>query len=161
LLVALALGHAGGISRTDPFKPSDNVVVSPFSVFYGGAITEHIGAFAQVTHNAPPPGGFPDPFGHTWTWDNVDLRYANTAKLGGLDVIYGITANNNPTVQDVWNTTPAWTFPICHIDHSTHACHQGAHRCHLCRTPRRCRRLRLHQRHALSRGDGVQHGQFP
>jgi hypothetical protein len=32
-------------------------VVSPFSVFYGGAITEHIGAFAQVTHNAPPPGG--------------------------------------------------------------------------------------------------------
>jgi hypothetical protein len=96
---------------TDPFKPNDNVVVSPFSVFYGGAITEHIGAFAQVTHNAPPPGGFPDPFGHTWSWDNVDLRYANTAKLGGLDVIYGITANNNPTVQDVWNTTPAWTFP--------------------------------------------------
>jgi hypothetical protein len=96
---------------TDPFKPNDNVVVSPFSVFYGGAITEHIGAFAQVTHNAPPPGGFPDPFGHTWTWDNVDLRYANTAKLGGRDDIYGITANNNPTVQDVWNTTPAWTFP--------------------------------------------------
>ena len=28
-----------------------------------------------------------------------------------MDVIYGITANNNPTVQDVWNTTPAWSFP--------------------------------------------------
>src|SRR6266516_4428486 len=23
-----------------------------------------------------------------------------------------ITANNNPTVQDVWNTTPAWGFPF-------------------------------------------------
>jgi hypothetical protein len=28
-----------------------------------------------------------------------------------VDVIYGITANNNPTVQDPWNTTPAWQFP--------------------------------------------------
>jgi hypothetical protein len=27
-------------------------------------------------------------------------------------MIYGITANNNPTVQDVWNTTPAWSFPF-------------------------------------------------
>ena len=26
-------------------------------------------------------------------------------------VTYGITANNNPTVQDPWNTTPAWAFP--------------------------------------------------
>ena len=29
----------------------------------------------------------------------------------GLNVVYGITANNNPTVQDLWNTTPAWSFP--------------------------------------------------
>ncbi len=50
-------------------------------------------------------------FGHTWTWDNTDIRYANTTMIGNLDVIYGITANNNPTVQDVWNTTPAWAFP--------------------------------------------------
>ena len=52
-----------------------------------------------------------DQFNHTWAWDNADVRYANTANIGGVDVIYGITANNNPTVQDVWNTTPAWTFP--------------------------------------------------
>ena len=50
-------------------------------------------------------------FGHTWSWDNTDVRYANTAHFGPLDFIYGITANNNPTVQDVWNTTPAWSFP--------------------------------------------------
>ena len=31
--------------------------------------------------------------------------------IGPLDVVYGITANNNPTVQDLWNTTPAWSFP--------------------------------------------------
>jgi len=96
---------------TAPFAQNDNTVLSPFSGFWGGAITDHIGAFAQVTYNAPPPGGFTDSFGHTWTWDNTDVRYANTAHVGPVDLIYGITANNNPTVQDVWNTTPAWAFP--------------------------------------------------
>jgi hypothetical protein len=43
--------------------------------------------------------------------DNTDVRYADTAKILGLDVLYGVTVNNNPTVQDVWNTTPAWGFP--------------------------------------------------
>ena len=52
-----------------------------------------------------------DPFGHTWTWDNTDIRYADSTSFGDLDVTYGITANNNPTVQDPWNTTPAWAFP--------------------------------------------------
>jgi hypothetical protein len=28
-----------------------------------------------------------------------------------MNITYGITANNNPTVQDPWNTTPAWGFP--------------------------------------------------
>jgi hypothetical protein len=99
------------LTGTDPYSPNNNVVLSPFSAFYGGAITENIGAFAQVTYNAVPPGGFSDKFGHTWTWDNTDVRYASTAHFGPLDLIYGITANNNPSVQDVWNTTPAWAFP--------------------------------------------------
>src|SRR3984893_10141807 len=96
---------------TDPYKANDNTVLSPFSAFWGGAITDNIGAFAQVTYNAPPAGGFADPFGHTWTWDNTDVRFARTASIGPLDLVYGITANNNPTVQDLWNTTPAWSFP--------------------------------------------------
>ena len=49
---------------TAPYSANNNVVVSPLSFFWGGAITDHIGAFAQVTYNAPPPGGFgTDPFG--------------------------------------------------------------------------------------------------
>ena len=83
-------------------------------MFYGGAITEHIGAFAQVTYNSAPFGAQIQPI-HThqsiWTWDNTDVRYANTGNIGNMPVIYGITANNNPSVQDPWNTTPAWTFP--------------------------------------------------
>jgi hypothetical protein len=96
---------------TDPFKPNDNAVISPVSGFWGGAITNNIGLLAQVTYSAPGPGGFADPFGHTWSWDNTDLRFAKSTTIGPFDFIYGITANNNPTVQDVWNTTPAWGFP--------------------------------------------------
>lgn len=97
-----------------PYHANDNVVFSPVSFFYGGAITDHIGAFAQVTYNGPPFGAqdAADPFaGYQWTWDNTDIRYANTASVGKLDILYGISANNNPTVQDPWNTTPAWSFP--------------------------------------------------
>jgi hypothetical protein len=103
-------------SPSAPFHANDNVVVAPLSFFYGGAITDHIGAFAQVTYNnatfgngATPPT---DPcWNCEWSWDNIDVRYANIGKLGNMDVIYGISANNNPSVQDPWNTTPAWGFP--------------------------------------------------
>ena len=76
----------------------------------------NLGAFVQVTYNAPGPvsslsGNPSDQFNHTWTWDNADFRFAGTTNIGGVDLIYGITANNSPTVQDPWNTTPAWTFP--------------------------------------------------
>lgn len=107
-----------------PFHANDNGTNVQLSFFYGGAITEHTGLFSQVTYgNAPAGGSARDPatgmpvpptdpcWNCEWSWDNTDFRYANTARLGGLDVIYGITANNNPTVQDPWNTVPAWTFP--------------------------------------------------
>ena len=49
---------------TAPFNANDNVVVSPLSFFWGGAITDHIGAFVQMTYGGQPPGGFGgDPFG--------------------------------------------------------------------------------------------------
>ncbi len=72
-----------------------------FSLFFAGEITPHIGTFLQASYSQPDD--------HV-TWDNTDIRYANHARLYG-DTIFGITGNNNPTVQDVWNSTPAWGFP--------------------------------------------------
>jgi frataxin-like iron-binding protein CyaY len=45
--------------------------------------------------------------------DNTDLRFANNIVLlpQETSLIYGISVNNNPTVQDLWNSTPAWGFP--------------------------------------------------
>ena len=97
-----------------PYAANNNVVVAPVSLFYGGAITDHIGAFAQLTYNNAPFGAQDpaDPYtSKLWTWDNTDVRYSNTGSIGNMPVTYGITANNNPSVQDPWNTTPAWSFP--------------------------------------------------
>ncbi|MBW4046066.1 cytochrome C [Acidipila rosea] len=72
------------------------------SIFLAGAFAPHFGGMAQVTYTHSD-----DHFG----MDNTDLRYANQTKLGNHDLLYGITLNNNPTVEDVWNSTPAWGFP--------------------------------------------------
>lgn len=95
---------------TSPYSPNDNVLLSNAAFFWGGAITNNIGALGHVTYEAPPPGGL-ERFGHSWSLDNTDIRYANEKRIAGIDVIYGVTANNNPTIQDVWNTVPTWGFP--------------------------------------------------
>ena len=46
-------------------------------------------------------------------WDNTDIRYANETKFDqDLTLLWGIDLNNSPTVQDVWNTTPAWRLSV-------------------------------------------------
>ncbi len=81
---------------------NDNFIMQQASVFYGGKIYENLGAFIQGTYDKADQRTF---------LDNTDIRYTRTANIGGIDAIIGLTANNNPTVQDVWNTTPAWGFP--------------------------------------------------
>src|SRR6202051_1172016 len=87
------------------------------SLFYAGKIADNLGAFMQLTYD-----GAADHFG----FDNADVRFARYLSLEGdvqqsdsqgaaaaskHSVLYGFTLNNNPTVQDPWNTTPAWGFP--------------------------------------------------
>ncbi len=85
------------------FSTNDNTFFQETSVFYGGQIYCNFGAFIQGTYERP---------GSSYFLDNADIRYANKTKLGRMDLVYGVTANNNPTVQDPWNTTPAWSFPF-------------------------------------------------
>ena len=73
-----------------------------FSFFYAGRISPKMGAFVQVTYDSAS-GAF--------AMDNTDVRLADSFKLGSTDLVLGLTANNNPTVQDVFNTIPAWSFP--------------------------------------------------
>ncbi len=72
------------------------------SLFYGGKIFDNLGAFAQVTYDNVP---------NNINWDNTDIRYARPSELFGREAVFGVSANNNPTVNDVWNSTPAWGYP--------------------------------------------------
>jgi hypothetical protein len=89
-----------------PFNSSGNDNVNlpqQASVFYAGKVLGKVGAFSQLTY---------DGVSNAFFVDNTDIRFADTAKLGGKQLIYGLSFNNNPTVQDVWNTVPAWGFPF-------------------------------------------------
>jgi hypothetical protein len=73
------------------------------SLFYAGELTPKVGAFIQLTYSAPDGAiGL----------DNVDLRFADRTKFADKPLVYGISLENNPTVQDPWNTVPAWGFPF-------------------------------------------------
>src|SRR5208282_1682245 len=72
------------------------------SLFYGGKIFDGLGTFTQVTYDQVPD---------RIHWDNIDLRYALPSELLGQEAVFGVSANNNPTVNDVWNSTPAWGYP--------------------------------------------------
>ena len=81
---------------------NNNLAMQQISLFTGGRITDDIGAFIQGTY---------DGVAHRFGWDNTDIRFAKSINVDGHTLLWGVTANNNPTVQDVWNTIPAWSFP--------------------------------------------------
>ncbi len=99
-------GLAGGFGLNfDPSnRANDNVnVPQAISLFYGGRIWgEHVGGLIQGTY---------DGVGNKFFLDNTDVRLTVKPELFGKPLILGLTVNNNPTVSDVLNTTPAWGFP--------------------------------------------------
>lgn len=113
LLKTLPLSAWLEASNTSLNKPQPGTQNGSFefpqdvSVFLAGAWTTHVGSFLQVTYSAQD-----DHF----SMDNTDVRYANKVQRGGKDWIYGLTLNNNPTVEDLWNSTPAWGFPFIASD---------------------------------------------
>jgi len=87
----------------DHLSRNDNAVVDQVSIFAAGGLGSHFGGFSQVTY---------DGVARQWSWDNLDLRAVTKTKLFGEDSVIGLSLNNSPTVQDPWNTLPAWGFPF-------------------------------------------------
>ncbi|HEU4642412.1 MAG TPA: hypothetical protein VFS44_08155 [Gemmatimonadaceae bacterium] len=77
------------------------------SLFLGGALTPKIGTFLQFTYS-----GADGSFG----MDNADIRFAARSTMASRTLLYGVTVNNSPSVEDPWNTTPAWGFPFAASD---------------------------------------------
>jgi hypothetical protein len=91
----------------------DNQAVADFgSIFLAGKITDNLGIMAQATyaHYDHDQTGNGDWVGHM-NPDNSELRYADRFISPGSDLIVGAFANDNPGMQDVWNSTPVWGYP--------------------------------------------------
>jgi len=90
------------------FQKNNRVIFATASLLLGGKITDNIGAFAQVTYDPyasqDENGNF---HGHS-NADNIDIRYADRFISDKRDLIFGFSANNNPSVSDPWNTAAAW-----------------------------------------------------
>lgn len=94
------------------FPKDGNLIFSTASLFLAGRVTDHLGGFVQYTYNNYDHQSASDShwIGH-WSSDNLDVRLVDRFfGAGGSDLIVGATMNNNPTVQDVWNSVPAWGF---------------------------------------------------
>jgi hypothetical protein len=111
LKIPLSLTAVGGYSHTSKdlpnppapdFSTNDNWVVQTTNLYIAGRISEHLGVFSLATYD--------DTINNT-AWGNLDIRYARTLQIGGRSVVGGVSVNNNPTVEDLWSSTPVWGFP--------------------------------------------------
>ncbi len=108
-LSAMAVASYLHTSADQPAPPAphygtnDNVALDQANLFVAGGFGDHFGTFAQFTY---------DGIGRSFAWDNLDLRATNRTTLLGQDVLFGVSLNNNPGVQDPWNTMSAWGFPF-------------------------------------------------
>ena len=84
------------------FVRNGGIALQQASLFYGGRVAGPVGMFSQWTY---------DGISHHSGIDNTDIRAAGHFTRGDVDFIYGVTLNNNPTVSDVWNSTPAFGYP--------------------------------------------------
>jgi len=78
-----------------------------FSLFLGGEIGSRAGTFMQFTYTGA---------NNHFAMDNTDIRFVNQRYIRGAPLVYGLDLNNNPTVEDLWNDTPAWGFPFAAPD---------------------------------------------
>lgn len=93
--------HRGADASTD-FPRADKTIVQQVAFYYAGRVYGKVGAIAQFNW---------DGIEQAWGTEMVDIRYADNAVLWGKGLIYGVTVNNSPAVEDVWNTSPMWFFP--------------------------------------------------
>jgi hypothetical protein len=84
------------------FDPNNNATIDEAAIFYAGRVTSKVGAFVEATY---------DGVEKKVLLDNTDIRFADYVDLAGKRYVYGVSLNNSPTVSDLWNTTPVWSFP--------------------------------------------------
>ena len=95
----VAQSQPGGLA---PGFGNNNDFAFTGSLFYGGKISTMSGRSFRA-----PMTRFPTPF----TGTTPISAMPTPASFPTSELVYGVSLNNNPTVNDVWNSTPAWGYP--------------------------------------------------
>jgi hypothetical protein len=111
-MVVASYSKVADTSKSDDpgadFQKNGSLIVPTASLFLGGKISDNVGAFAQITYDRYAIRSDDGKFSGHSNVDNVDIRYADRFIDDQRDLIVGVTANNNPSVSDPWNTVAAW-----------------------------------------------------
>ena len=107
------LGQVGVNWAAQPNDSQGNNVITQnglpeaygFTGEFGSKITDFAGIFYEYGIGNTFPGwkGASGP---------IDIRATHFFHPGNSELLVGIDSNNDPTVQDVWNTVPSWGFPF-------------------------------------------------
>lgn len=75
-------------------------------IFIAGKLFDNVGTYTRISHAEGVA-----PAGSDYTaLDDLDLRFAKEGKLGSKDLVWGLSLNNNPGIQDPVDAMPAWGF---------------------------------------------------
>jgi hypothetical protein len=85
------------------FAANNNPALDQVSVFLAGRASDDVGGFVQGTYSG---------IDQSIILDNTDLRATHEFAVGDTTLRAGLSLNSGPTVQDPYNTTPAWTYPF-------------------------------------------------
>ena len=95
-----------GVTNLSKAVPDQQNPASAFpqniSIYLAGAVSEHVGGTAEMSYDQDTG---------KIGLGMVDVRYANKTD-DDTPTTYGLTFNNNPTLEDLWNSTPAYGFPF-------------------------------------------------
>jgi hypothetical protein len=85
------------------FSGNNNVTNDWNAIYYTGSVTDKIGAYLQLNFNPQVTENI--------SLAMAEIRYADNMNLAGSNLIYGVSANNGPTMSATWMTVPEWMYP--------------------------------------------------
>lgn len=107
------LGQAGLTWAAQPNNAQGLPVVtqngSPEAYGFTGEVGTKLTDFAGVFYEYGVSNTFP---GWKGAGGPVDIRATHFFHPGNHELLVGVDSNNDPTVQDVWNTVPSWGYPF-------------------------------------------------
>ncbi len=106
-------GQAGITWAANPNNANGQNVIPntghPEAYEFTGEVATKIAPFAGVFYEYQVGNTFP---GWKGAGGPADIRAVHFFNVGGNELLVGVDSNNNPTVQDVWNSTPDWGYPF-------------------------------------------------